>query len=340
MARHGVRYPEIMGWLACVILVAVLPHFVGVFGTVQVTVFLIFALVALSLDLIWGICGMLSFGQAALFGVGAYAYGIIGINLGLTIPALVGAMAVSAVLAAVIGYFAFYGRVGSIYFAVITLTITLILSQLLGHTADPKYAVGDAVIGGYNGMTNIPSLALELPWRSPSILGPREFFYAAGGLLLVMLILSRLLVLSHFGRVLIGIRENERRTELLGYDVRWRKLVIFAVSGAIAGLAGGLFAGWGNFVNPEVFSLHQSALVVIWVLVGGRGTLYGAVAGAVVVQLLTNKLGAMGATYITIILGITLVAIVLLFPRGLGPSVGDALRHVWFRTVARRTGPQ
>jgi branched-chain amino acid transport system permease protein len=204
--------------------------------------------------------------------------------------------------------------------------------------ADPRYAVGDAVMGGYNGMVNIPSLALELPGRSPTMLGPREYFYATGGLLLAVIILLRLLVLSHFGRVLVAIRENERRTELLGYDVRWRKLVAFALSGAVAGLAGGLFAGWGNFVNPEVFSLPQSALVVIWVLVGGRGTLYGAVAGAVVVQFLTNTLGEAGATYTTVTLGAVLVAIVLLFRRGLAPSALAALLYLWGRAKVGRAG--
>src|SRR5262249_60954856 len=82
--------------------------------------------------------------------------------------------------------------------------------------------------------------------------------------------------------------------ELLGYDARRRKLLTFSLSGAVAGLAGALFASWGNFINPEVFSLAQSAQVVIWVLVGGRGWLYGAVIGALLVQALTQYLGSIG----------------------------------------------
>ena len=88
-----------------------------------------------------------------------------------------------------------------------------------------------------------------------------------------------------------------------GRDDRWRKLLAFVVSAALAGLAGGLFASWGNFISPEVFSLPQAALVVIWVLVGGRGTLWGAVVGTVVVQYLTGVLGGAGSTYTTIVLG-------------------------------------
>ena len=93
------------------------------------------------------------------------------------------------------------------------------------------------------------------------------------------------------------------------------------IAGAIAGLAGGLFAAWGNFINPEVFSLPQAALVVIWVLVGGRGTLYGAVLGAVAVQFLSSYLGAAGSTYTTLLLGSALLVIVLFFKEGLAPAL-------------------
>jgi ABC-type branched-subunit amino acid transport system permease subunit len=128
--------------------------------------------------------------------------------------------------------------------------------------------------------------------------------------------------------VLVAIREDEGRTELLGYDVRWRKLLTFVIAGGIAGLAGGLFAGWGNFINPQVFSLSQSALVVIWVMVGGRGTLYGAIAGTLVVQSLTNYLGAASVTYTTVLLGLALVVIVLVLPGGLVPALAGLLSRL------------
>ena len=312
-------------WTTGAVVLGGLPFLLSLFQVVQLTVFMAFCLLALSLDLIWGVAGILSFGQAAFFGVGGYAYGVVGINSGSTTLGLAGAVASAAVLAALLGYFTFYGRVGAMYFAVITLTVTLILHQVMGSTADPRYAIGAARLGGYNGMTNIPSLALELPGRTPSVLEPVPLFYVVGGLLLVVLGLGRALVRSSFGRVLLAIREDEGRTELLGYDVRWRKLLTFVISGGIAGLAGGLFAGWGNFINPQVFSLSQSALVVIWVMVGGRGTLYGAIAGALVVQWLTNYLGAASVTYTTVLLGAALVVIVLIFPGGLVPAVGRGL---------------
>jgi ABC-type branched-subunit amino acid transport system permease subunit len=311
-------------WAAVVLALAALPFVLSLFPVVRLTVFMVFCLLALSLDLIWGFGGILSFGQAAFFGVGGYAYGVVGINTGLSMLALAGAALAAAVLAALLGYFTFYGRVSAMYFAVITLTVTLILHQLLGTTADPRYAIGSARLGGYNGMTNIPSLALELPGRPPLLLEPVPLFYVVAALLLSIFALCGVLVRSPFGRVLAAIREDEGRTELLGYDVRWRKLVTFVLSGGIAGLAGGLFAGWGNFINPQVFSLPQSALVVIWVMVGGRGTLHGAIVGALVVQLLTSYLGAASVTYTSVALGLILVVIVLLFPRGLVPAVVGA----------------
>jgi branched-chain amino acid transport system permease protein len=257
--------------------------------------------------------------------VGGYAYGIVGINSGSSTLALLAGVLTAAVLAAFLGYFTFYGRVGAMYFSVITLTVTLILHQVMGSTADPRYAVGQARLGGYNGMTNIPSLAFEWPGRAAVVLDPVPFYYVVVILFTAALVLSRLLVGSAFGRVLAAIREDEERTELLGYDVRARKLVVFVFAGAVAGLAGGLFAAWGNFMNPQVFSLSQAALVVIWVIVGGRGTLHGALIGTLAVQLLTTYLGAASVTYTPVLLGGVLVLSVLLFPRGLVAAITGAL---------------
>jgi branched-chain amino acid transport system permease protein len=322
---------ELIGWAAAALLLGVLPQFLSLFQTVQLTVFVIFALLALSLDFIWGIGGILSFGQAALFGIGGYIYGIVGIDSGMTPLGLVAGMLGPMAVAALIGYVAFYGRVGSMYLAVVTLTVTLILYQVMGSTADPRYAIGEARLGGYNGMTNIPSLSLAGGGRP---LGPVEYFYFAGGLLFLALMSCVALSRSSFGRILQGVRENEPRMELLGYDVRWRKLVAFVISAALAGLAGALFASWGNFINPEVFSLPQAAVVVIWVLAGGRGTLWGAILGTVVVQYLASLLGQAGATYTTIALGSALVAIVLLFRRGLAPALMEGVAQV----ARRRSG--
>jgi urea transport system permease protein len=320
MAAARLSKIEPILWGAAVLAVACLPLLVSTYGVVQVTVFLIFCLLAVSLDLAWGLAGLLSFGQAAFFGIGGYAYAIAGINDATTLAALGAAVAAGALVSGALGYVAFYGRVSTMFLAVMTLTVTLILLQVMGSTADPSYRVGAALLGGYNGMTNIPSLAFDLPFSGGAPLGPEDFFRTVGGLLIAVVALGRLLTYAPFGRLLAAIRENEQRAELLGYDVRWRKLAIFSLSGAVAGLAGALFASWGSFINPEVFSLSQSAQVVIWVLVGGRGSLYGAVLGALLVQSLTQYLGSLGTAYTTLALGGLLMLFVLLLPQGLLPA--------------------
>ena len=336
MAGRAVSRLEPAGWVAAALILAGLPQLLSLFQVVQLTVFVIFAILALSLDFIWGIAGILSFGQAALFGIGGFMYGIVAINFAITPLGVLAGMLGPAIVAVLIGYVAFYGRVGSMYLAVVTLTVTLILYQVMGSTADPRYAVGEARLGGYNGMTNIPSLSLTGPGGPP--LGPVESFYVAGGLLLVTLMFFVAVTRTSYGRILQGIRENEPRMELLGYDIRWRKLLAFVISAAVAGLAGALFASWGNFINPEVFSLPQAAMVVIWVLVGGRGTLWGAILGTVVVQYLTSLLGEAGATYTTIVLGSMLIVIVLLFPRGLAPALTQGVTYILRRRALLPAG--
>jgi branched-chain amino acid transport system permease protein len=321
VAAPRLGWGKIAGFGLAALLIALLPLVVGPFTVVQLTVFLIYGMLALSLDLIWGVAGILSFGQAALFGIGGYAYGVVAINTGLPLPGLFAGSAASAAVAAILGYVSFYGRIAPMFFAVITLIVALILYQVMGSTADPRYAIGAARLGGYNGMTMIPTPGHELPYLAGPPLRPGALLYLVGGLLLAVLALCVAVTRSSFGRILQGIRENEQRAELLGFDIRWRKAAIFTLAGAIAGLAGGLFAAWGNFINPEVFSLPQAALVVIWVLVGGRGTLYGAVLGAVAVQFLSSQLGAAGSTYTTLLLGIALLVIVLFFKQGLAPAL-------------------
>jgi ABC-type branched-subunit amino acid transport system permease subunit len=321
MASARLSALELLVWGAAAVAVAALPSILSIFNVVQITVFLIFCLLAVSLDLAWGLAGLLSFGQTAFFGIGGYAYAIISMNGVTTLGSLAAAMVAAGIGAGTLGHIAFYGRLSAMFLAVMTLTVTLILLQVMGSTADPSYHVGVAALGGYNGMTNIPSLALDPPFVSARALGPVGFFWTVGCILIGIVVLGRLLMIAPFGRVLAAIGENEQRVELLGYDVRWRKLTIFSLSGAVAGLAGALFSSWGSFINPEVFSLAQSAQVVIWVLVGGRGSLYGAVVGALLVQAMTEYLGSIGTVYTTLALGSLLVVFVLLLRDGLLPAI-------------------
>lgn len=326
------RLPAELGWLVAlaggVLAIAAL---VPDYRAYEWTLWAVYGLLALSFTFVWGHGGIFSFGQAAFFGIGAYAFGAAAINIspdtGETVSALLVAAAVAALVAALLGYFIFYGNVGDVYVAIITLAVTLVLLTVMSSTADPKYHVGDALLGGYNGMVGIPPMMLG----DPIGLSSKQMFVFTSIVAVAVTLGIRVLLRRPFGRVLAGTRENELRTQLLGYDVRRYKLVAFTIGGAIAGLAGGLYAAWALFVNPSVFTLSQAALVAIWVLVGGRSSLLGAFVGVVLVQGLSTSLGGAGGSWTPIVLGAVMIAVVLLLPGGVVPALDQSLRTLVHR---------
>jgi ABC-type branched-subunit amino acid transport system permease subunit len=300
-----------------------LPIVLDLFALLQITLYAIFGILALSLAFIWGYGGILCFGHSAFFGLGAYTYAVAVINIGESTAPLLLAMLLPAVLAAALGYFMFYARISDIYVGVITLTLTLIFYNCINSTAGPAYHIGDALLGGFNGMPNIPSL--NIPFLPDDTLEPLGMFLLCGGLLLVVYFALHGLLATRFGRVLVAIRENEQRVEFLGYDARLHKLVAFSIGGALAGLAGCLYVAWGNYVSPPVFSVVQSAQMIIWLMVGGVGTLLGPVIGAFAISWLTVKIGTQQTVNASVVLGAVLLMFVLLVPRGVAPMVTERL---------------
>jgi urea transport system permease protein len=309
----------------------------------EITVYLIMAILALSLALIWGYGGILCFGQSAFFGLGAYTYAISMFNFGeSTLPFLL-AVILPAAFAALLGYFMFYGRIGEVYLGVITLTVTLILFNSVNSTAGPEFHIGVARLGGFNGIPGIPPL--NIPGNRNAVIDLEGMFYLAAFSLLATYFGLRMLLASRFGRIIVGIRENERRAELLGYDPRAYKLATFTIGGALAGFAGCLFANWGNFVSPNIFGLSQSAQIIIWVIVGGRGTLIGPIVGCIGIQWLSTALGAnqpAGSDWwakifanAPLILGTILIAFVLLVPKGLVPTLAELGQWLLPRRASR-----
>jgi branched-chain amino acid transport system permease protein len=326
--------------LAGLVLVAIIglavlfltPRLADLDTVLELTVYMVMAILALSLALVWGYGGILCFGQSAFFGLGAYTYAIAMFNMGeSTLPFLL-AIALPAAFAALLGYFIFYGRISDVYLGVITLTVTLILFNSVNSTAGPEFHIGVAKLGGFNGIPGIPSL--NFPGDKNATIDLEGMFYLSTAILLATYFGLRLLLASRFGRIIVGIRENERRAELLGYDPRAYKLATFTIGAALAGLAGCLFANWGSFVSPTIFGLAQSAQIIIWVIVGGRGTLIGPIIGCIGIQWLSAFLGANQSTgsgspwaallsNAPLVLGAILIAFVLLVPKGLVPTLGD-----------------
>jgi branched-chain amino acid transport system permease protein len=307
--------------VALLLSLVVAPLLLSQISLINLTVFAAMAMLALSMALVWGFGGILSFGQSAFFGLGGYAYAIAVLNLGeSTFPILLG-IVVPVVFAVGLGYFMFYGRLGDIYLGVITLVVSLILYQLVSSTSGSNYRIGVAPLGGYNGIPSLPPI--NLPGDPAVVLDYTDTYRLSTGLLIVAYFGLRLFLASHFGKTIVAIRENERRMELLGYDVRGRKLIVFAVAAGIAGLGGVLFANWGSFISPNVFSVAFTAQIIIWILVGGLGTLIGPVIGSIIIQTLVTWLGAVKFADTNIVLGVLFVAFVLFVPKGLIPAIHD-----------------
>ncbi len=319
----------VLGCVVAALLVAVLPQWLDLFTLLSLTIYLVMALLALSLAFIWGFGGILCFGQAAFFGLGAYAYAIGVLNIGdSTWPVLL-AITVPALVAAAMGYFMFYGGISDVYLGVITLAVTLILFNVMNSTSGSEYHIGSALLGGFNGIPAIPTL--NMPFNPERVLEPETLFQVIGAALILCYLGLRGLLASRFGKVVVAIRENEQRAGLLGYDTRLHKLIVFSLGGGIAGLAGCLFANWGAFVSPGVFGLAQSAQIIIWVIVGGRGTLFGPILACIGIQALMARLGEQQHVDSGFVLGLILLVFVMLLPRGLLPTLTGWAARVFQR---------
>lgn len=302
---------------------ALMPMFTDISVQLSLSLIFILSLLALSMSFLWGYVGILSFGQTVFYGLGGYCYAIFALNFGFTGWALLVAIMLPAVFGLLLGYFMIYGRISDIYLSVITLVVTLIFEKAIRSTSGPEYVIGSVRLNGQNGIPGVPGL--QLPGMSETLSIEGVFYLAAAAMVLVYVGL-RLLLTTAFGRILVGIRENEGRMQLLGYDSRRYKLAAFVLSGGIAGLSGALYGIWGNFIAPEMFNLNQAAQVVIWVIVGGRSTLIGPIVGTGAIQSLTVWLGASGVGQVTLVLGFVLMIFVLAFREGLLPTLGAAGR--------------
>ena len=300
-----------------------LPQILELFALINATVFVSMSVLALSLALVWGFGGILCFGQAAFFGLGGYAYAVAALNLPDTTLAVPIALIVPTAAAAALGYVMFFGRISDVYMGVITLTVTLILFNFINSTAGDQWRIGVAPLGGFNGIPSTPPL--NVPGQPGDVLTPEAIFRVAIGSLAVCYVLAKLALRSRFGRVVVAIKENELRAELLGYDVRLYKLGIFALGGFMAGIAGLLFANC-VFVSPTMFSLSYSAQIIIWVMVGGLGTLAGPIIGCILLQMLTVWAGTLRDMNPNLLLGVILMIVVLVVPRGLLPTGFAILR--------------
>jgi urea transport system permease protein len=297
-----------------------------------------YALLALSIDLIWGFAGILSLGHGAFFALGGYAMGMYlmrqigarGVYANPNLPdfmvflnwkelpiywygfqffpyAMLMVVLVPGALAFVFGWFAFRSRVTGVYLSIITQALTFAL--MLGFFRN------NFGFGGNNGLTDFKDI---LGFNVQAETTRNALFSITCVALIVAFLLCRAIVTSKFGKVLIAIRDAEARTRFLGYRVESYKLFVFTLSACIAGVAGALYVPQVGIINPSEFAPGNSIEAVIWVAVGGRGTLTGAVVGAVLVNYAkTYFTSGFLAPYWLFMLGGLFIAVTLLLPRGI-----------------------
>ena len=305
--------------VAVLALLAFFPFAGATFYTELVTKVMILAIFALSLDLLVGYTGLVSFGHAAYYGIGAYVLGLLtpkyeAANLWLTLPA---AIALAGLAAFAVGIFVV--RVKGIYFIMVTLAFAQMFYFLFHDTRLGRGS--DGISMNFKPVATIGGV-------TPFDLGnaTHVYFFVFALLVLVFLFL-RTLLRSPFGRALQGIRSNEHRMRSLGFPVYRYKLASFTIAGALAGLAGYLSALQFGFVNPELLSWHQSGNVLLMLILGGQGSLYGAAVGAFAFVALEEVYSSM-TTHWQLLLGATIIALVIFLPGGLASVAGRFKREL------------
>jgi ABC-type branched-subunit amino acid transport system permease subunit len=317
--RHlatGLRREDLAALIVFALL-AVIPLVVSGYIVFILPQYMLFGILALSLSLLWGYAGIVSFGQAAFFAVGAYAMGLVMKHAALPInSAYVGILAGAlggALVALITGYFLFSAGVRATYFVVATLALSIIVEQTVKSFSQ--------ITGGWNGLY-VDRMTLTLgPLFELSLFDDAPMYYVILALVLPAYVAVVALMRSRFGKIIVGIRENEDRMLALGFDVPLYKTLVFGLSGLLAGLAGALYATHASFAHPSNAGVLFSTQVVIWTAIGGRHSLLGAFVGAIVVASLSNYLNAVTPQYWQLLQGLVFIAVVIAFRRGLAGLV-------------------
>ena len=301
-------------------LVALFPLSGATFYVELTTKIMIMAIFALSLDLLVGWTGLVSFGHAAFFGVGAYALALLSpkaaaAGLWSSLALAIGA---AALCAFVVGVFVL--RTRGIYFIMVTLAFAQMF-YFVFHDTD----FGGGSDGRY---VNLKPDASILGFTPFDLDKPDQIYFVVLAVLVLVFLFLQMLLRSPFGRALQGIKANEQRMRALGYPVTAYKLAAFTLAGALAGLAGYLLAAQSGFVNPEILSWHQSGNVLLMVILGGAGTPYGPIAGAFALTMLHEFFSSITRHW-QLFLGGAIVLIVLFMPGGLGHLVRRIRRSLF-----------
>jgi len=312
LRRHRFRWPEALPWLIAVACFFAFPDRMTFGGQV-----LIMVLFALSLDLILGYAGIVTLGHAAFFGIGAYTVGLLiaRLNYDEPISSLFAAAAAAALVGFVTGWFLLRYR------GLTLLMLTLATAIMLQETGNLRSDIS----GGYDGLPGLIIAPLFGTFEY-DLYGHVNYLYVLG-VLAVLFNVVRRIVYSPFGQALTGIRENVRRMHAIGSPVHRRLVTVYTIAAAIAGVAGALFTQTNAYVTLTVFDFDVSAKVMVMLILGGTGRLYGAFVGAVVYMVLEDYFSKLSPTFWQFGIGLLLVLTVLFARRGLLGLVEDAGKY-------------
>lgn len=276
---------------------------------------------AVTLDILWGYTGILSFGQSAFFAIGAYAFGLISVHVGLTpltaIAALIGGAVVAALVGWLVGWLAFGYGVPDLYVSIATLVLSVVVVQIL-------YS-GGAFTGSSSGLSGFDTFDVSM----------EGWFWIAGAALVVVTALGWILVRADAGRLFVSIRENEQRCKYFGLATGRIKTLLVAGSAAVAALAGYAYAGYADVVAPDLGGFQFGTEIVIWVALGGRGTLLGPAVAAVLIDFISAYLSGSLPFIWQLLIGVVFIAVIVLMPQGLGPAIVRGVRAL----LLRRSSP-
>ena len=267
----------------------------------------LFSIVVITVDVLWGYTGYLTFGQSAFFGIGAYAAGLVFTHFGLspgTIAIAIGlAIVVPMVVAGLVGWLSFYRGASPFFATVISLVLPIVMTQLL--------LSGGEWTGSSSGLTGYDTFDLSL----------NAWYWIAGSGVALIGLFAWLFVRSDAGRVLASIRDNESRCAYLGINVPTIKILLLIATAAITGVAGFGYGAFSGVVAPELSGFVLGTELIIWVALGGRGTLWGPMAGAILINVATAYLGSRMPFLWQLILGLSFVLVIVLLPQGIVPAL-------------------
>lgn len=274
--------------------------------------FYVTVVMALSVALIWGYCGIFSFGQCVFYGLGAYGYSLISLATGSTVLGVLVGILAAALVSLLLGYFIFYGKVNGLFIGILTLCLATMMETFMVQTSGPAWTLFGVPLGGFNGINNVPRLELfGIKFKG------MEFYVLIALVMLAVYLGMRKLTHSKWGYALVSVRESKDRSEMFGYNTAKIQTLVFTAGGALAGLAGAMFSACMSYATPSTMGLTASAVVLVMVAAGGRKNPTAVMVTTLAYTWFAQVLAAAGNQYSNIILGLVLVFVILFLPDGI-----------------------